>query len=41
MGDTLNANDALHNRLQAMLKIKSTKLQNVIENIKAIKDKDG
>lgn len=31
MGETLDANDALHNRLQAILKIKSSKLETVIE----------
>ena len=38
MGETLSANDALHNRLQATLKIKSSKLENVLEQIKAIKE---
>ena len=31
MGETFSANDALHNRLQAILKIKSSKLENVLE----------
>jgi hypothetical protein len=31
MAEGIIANDALHNRLQAMLKIKSSKLENIIE----------
>jgi hypothetical protein len=31
MAEGITANDALHNRLQAMLKIKSSKLENIIE----------